>query len=48
MQQSQFRMIKSVPVWNAFAEDLTMELAAVVLIGSVVAWFVEEISSDAD
>jgi hypothetical protein len=27
-------------------EDLTMEVAAFVLIGSVVAWFVEELSAD--
>ena len=39
-------MILNVPRWYAYPEFATMEVAALVLIGSVAAWFVEEISKD--
>jgi hypothetical protein len=44
-------MIRNDPertVLARIAEDRSMEIAAVVLIGSVVAWFVEELSTGAD
>jgi hypothetical protein len=39
-------MILLVPSRCALLEIPTMEVAAAVLIGSVVAWFVEQVSSD--